>query len=157
LATTKVEATEAGANAQRESQNRELTEAVALEIRLAEAKANGNKEEARRLEWLQRYHSELKRLGEAMPEAQAREAATRLANAQDALSNQNSETDRGQSGALYASSLARIGAGGNAVGGGSDPILNENRRQTSILERINRTLAQRNQSTEPMRIEMVLS
>ena len=45
--------------------------------------------------------------------------------------------------------MAKIGAGGNFVSGGSDPILTENRRQTSILERIARSVSrQGSQSTE---------
>jgi hypothetical protein len=81
-----------------------------------------------------------------MPEDDAQAAAARLANAQSAGDPQSAQE---RSGALYSSSLAKIGAGGNFVGGGSDPILTENRRQTSILERIARAVSrQGSQSTE---------
>lgn len=144
IAENKVGASDSAATAQREAQNRETMAAVDLELRLAEAKAAGNRQEARRFEWLQKYHSELKRLREIMNEDEAMETATRMANAQDALSNSGADQQRGQAGALFASSLARIGAGGNFVGSGADPMLNESRRQTSLLERIARSVGRPN-------------
>jgi|GEM_PF-1671214 len=42
---------------------------------------------------------------------------------------------------IFADSLAKIGGGGIAVGGGSNPILEENKRQTSLLQSINQNLA----------------
>ena len=75
-------------------------------------------------------------------------AAARLANAQSAGDPQSAQA-QGRGGALYSSSMAKIGAGGNFVSGGSDPILTENRRQTSILERIARSVSrQGSPSTE---------
>jgi len=43
--------------------------------------------------------------------------------------------------AIFADSLAKIGGGGISVGGGSNPILEENKRQTSLLQSINQNLA----------------
>ena len=147
LAQQKVGALDTSAAAQKDEENRKTLTALDLETRLAEAKAAGNKEEAARLDWLQKYNAELARLRDVMPEADAQAAATRLVNAQMAESPQSASQER--SGALYASSLAKIGAGGNFVGGGSDPILTENRRQTSILERIARAVSrQSSQSAE---------
>lgn len=42
---------------------------------------------------------------------------------------------------IFADSLAKIGGGGISVGGGSNPILEENKRQTSLLQSINQNLA----------------
>ncbi len=147
LAQQKVGALDTSAAAQKDEENRKTLTALDLETRLAEAKAAGNKEEAARIEWLQKYNSELSRLRDVMPESDAQAAAARLVNAQMADSPQAASQER--SGALYSSSLAKIGAGGNFVGGGSDPILTENRRQTSILERIARAVSrQGSQSAE---------
>ena len=146
LAQEKVGALDTAVAAQKDEENRKTLTALDLETRLAEAKAAGNKEEAARIEWLQKYNSELARLRDVMPEADAQAAAARLANAQSAGDPQAAQE---RSGALYSSSMAKIGAGGNFVSGGSDPILTENRRQTSILERIARSVSrQGSQSTE---------
>ena len=148
LANEKVGALDTAAAAQKDEENRKTLTALDLETRLAEAKAAGNKEEAARIEWLQKYNSELSRLRDAMPEADAQAAAARLANAQSAGDPQSAQS-QGRGGALYSSSMAKIGAGGNFVSGSSDPILTENRRQTSILERIARSVSrQGSQSTE---------
>jgi hypothetical protein len=147
LANEKVGALDSVTTVQKDEQNRQTLAALDLETRLAEAKAAGNKEEAERIEWLQKYNSELARLREAMPEEDAQAAAARLVNAQMAGEPQSSAPQE-RSGALYASSMARIGAGGNFVSSGSDPILTENRRQTSILERIARAVSRQGTQTE---------
>ena len=139
LANAKVGAQDSAAAAQKDEQNRQTLTALDLETRLAEAKAVGNKEEAQRIEWLHKYNAELARLRDAMPEADAQAAAARLVNAQ--MAGEPQASAGGRTGALFASSLARIGGGGNFVSGGSDPILTENRRQTSILERIARSVS----------------
>ncbi len=153
IAEQKVGSLDTEAAAQKAEANRETLSALDLETRLAEAKAAGNKEEARRIEWLQRYNSELKRLEGVLPAEEAQAAAARLVNAQFAQEPQSSE--RGISGALFSSSLARIGAGGNFVSSGSDPILTENRRQTSILERIAKGVSRR--SPESVEVSYVLA
>ena len=146
LANEKVGALDTAAATQKDEENRKTLTALDLETRLAEAKAAGNKEEAARIEWLQKYNSELARLRDVMPEADAQAAAARLANAQ---SSGDPQAAQERSGALSSSSMAKIGAGGNFVSGGSDPILTENRRQTSVLERIARAVSrQGSQSTE---------
>jgi hypothetical protein len=85
-ATAKVDAAAQAESAERGRQNDETRAAIDLELRLAEAKAAGNDEEARRLEWLQKYNGELQRLRDVMPEAEAQEMATRLANANSSVS-----------------------------------------------------------------------
>lgn len=159
----KVQARENAAAAEKEREAQATREALDLEMRLAEAKAAGNKEEVRRLQWLQRYHAELERLRGTLGEEEAQEAARRLANAQDAIDNPvqvgdpNAQDANSQpAGPLYASSLARIGAGGNFVSTGTDPILNENRRQTSLLAQIARSLNRGNQN-QPAQTEAVLA
>ncbi len=146
LATEKVDAAAGAESAERERQNEQTRTAIDLELRLAEAKAAGNDEEARRLEWLQRYNGELQRLREVLPEAQAQETATRLANANSTASSPRA--DRTRSGPLFASSMMAVGGGGISLGG-SDPSLEENRRQTRLLETIARNTTQRPRAMAP--------
>jgi hypothetical protein len=114
--------------------NSKAREALNLELQLVTAKAEGNKEEAARLEWLQRYNSELERAKQAgMDNTEAQNFAAKMADSQN-----SGESGRAETGALFASSMARIGAGGNFVSGGGDMMLNESRRQTSLLEKIAR-------------------
>jgi hypothetical protein len=56
-----------------------------------------------------------------------------MANAQTESSTASSE--RPSAGPLFASSMARIGAGGNFAGG-TDNLLSETRRHTSLLQKI---------------------
>ena len=158
LAQEKVAAADALALANREEQNRKALESIGLELQLAEAKAQGNHAEERRLEWLQKYHAEMERLKDILPEAEAQEMASRLANAQQA--SQQAGSDQNPAGALYASSTARIGAGGNFVGGlSSDPILAETRRQTNFLERIARATENRDNAevrlSSPLKVDPI--
>ena len=44
-------------------------------------------------------------------------------------------------GAAFVQTLYKIGGGGTSVGGGKDPLLDENRRQTSLLSQIARNTA----------------
>ena len=152
LANEKVGALDLADSSKKDEENRKTLTALDLETRLAEAKADGNKEEAARIEWLQKYNSELARLRDVMPEADAQAAAARLVNAQSAGEPKAAQE---RSGALYASSMARIGAGGNFVGSGSDPILTENRRQTTILERIARAVSR--QDTQSVELSYTLA
>lgn len=137
LATEKVDAGLEADRAERERQNEETREAVDLELQLAEAKAAGNDEEAKRLEWLQKYNAELSRLRELMPEAEAQALATRMANATTA-----------DAGTREKRTIERTTA--NAEGAfvrrlTIDPMVAEQRRQNatlndmkSLLERIAR-------------------
>ena len=152
LANEKVGALDLADSSKKDEEKRKTLTALDLETRLAEAKADGNKEEAARIEWLQKYNSELARLRDVMPEADAQAAAARLVNAQSAGEPKAAQE---RSGALYASSMARIGAGGNFVGSGSDPILTENRRQTTILERIARAVSR--QDTQSVELSYTLA
>ena len=135
LAARKVDAGLGAESAEKERQNEQAREAVDLELRLAEAKAAGNDEEARRLAWLQKYRAELERLQGIMPEDQARDMAARMANA-----------DAAGGGAREKRSIERVTA--NAEGAfvsklTIDPMVAEQRRQNdtltdvkSILEKI---------------------
>ncbi len=135
LAAEKVDAGLGAESAEKERQNEQAREAVDLELRLAEAKAAGNDEEAERLSWLQKYNGELQRLREIMPEDQARDTAARLANA-----------DAAGGGAREKRSVERVTS--NAEGAfvrklTIDPMVAEQRRQNdtltdvkSILEKI---------------------
>ena len=147
LARRKVDALDSVDAAQKDEANQKTLAALDLETRLAEAKAEGNKEEAARLEWLKKYNDELAKLRDVMPEADAQAAAARLVNAQTA---EAPPQEKGQAGALYSSSMAKIGAGGNFVSSNKDPLLSENRRQTTILERIAKAVSR----TAPGTVEL---
>ena len=118
----------------RQSENRKAFEE---ELAIAEAKKAGNTEEVKRLEWIQKYNSALERAKSAgMNEQEAQENARRMANAQtNAETASGIANERETPGPLFSSSMARIGAGGNFAGG-SDNLLSETRRQTTLLQKI---------------------
>jgi len=129
-AATMVDAAAGAEAAAKADQNDETRDAISLELELAEAKAAGNTEEANRLEWLQRYNSELQRLRELMPEGQAQDMAQRFANANAAAEktggNQPKSWERmtsNQEGAFVKKVTA-------------DPMLAEARKQQSLLTEI---------------------
>lgn len=147
LATEKVDAGLGADSAERERQNAETREAVDLELQLAEAKASGNAEEAKRLEWLQKYHSELARLRELMPEDEAQNIATRMANASMAADGGSREKRT-----IERTTATAEGAFVRKLT--VDPMVAEQRRQNSmladikgVLERIARSGEQRTPST----------
>ncbi len=146
LATEKVDAGLEADRAERQRQNDETREAVDLELQLAEAKSAGNDEEAKRLEWLQNYNRELARLRELMPEDQAQSIAARMVNA--SMTEGPNTTSGGRSGPLFASTMMAVGGGGFSVGG-SDPMLEENRRHTRLLETIARNTVPRRLASAP--------
>jgi hypothetical protein len=122
---------------EKDRQQAENRKAFEDELAIAEAKKAGNTEEVKRLEWIQKYNAALERAKAAgMNEQDAQANARRMANAQtDSESATGVTTERETPGPLFASSMARIGAGGNFAGG-SDNLLSETRRQTSLLQKI---------------------
>ena len=123
--------TDSEAQQRQQSENRKTFED---ELAIAEAKKAGNTEEVKRLEWIQKYNAALERAKSAgMNEQESQDNARRMANAQTKSSTASSE--RQSAGPLFASSMARIGAGGNFAGG-TDNLLSETRRQTSLLQKI---------------------
>jgi hypothetical protein len=122
---------------EKDRQQAENRKAFEDELAIAEAKKAGNNEEVKRLEWIQKYNAALERAKAAgMNEQDAQANARRMANAQtDSESATGVPTERETPGPLFASSMARIGAGGNFAGG-SDNLLSETRRQTSLLQKI---------------------
>ena len=64
-------------------------------------------------------------------------AEHRPENAGGEIADMETEPKR-KFGAAFVQSLYKIGGGGTSVGGGKDPLLEENRRQTSLLSQIAR-------------------
>ena len=128
-ATEKVDAAAQADTAERERQNEAAREAVGLELQLAEAKAAGNDEEAKRLEWLQKYNGELQRLREIMPEAQAQDMAARLANANAAASGGSRER-------RTVERVTSTGEGAFVRRLTIDPMVAEQRRNNTLLGEI---------------------
>ncbi|MBU6181821.1 MAG: hypothetical protein KGR46_03295 [Verrucomicrobia bacterium] len=126
---------------EKQRQQSENRKAFEDELAIAEAKKAGNTEEVKRLEWMQKYNAALDRAKAAgMNEQQAQDNARRMANAQTDSETVGGTPERATAGPLFASSMARIGAGGNFVGG-SDGLLTETRRQTSLLQKIANSVA----------------
>lgn len=121
---------------EKQRQQAENRKAFEDELAIAEAKKAGNTEEVKRLEWIQKYNAALERAkGAGMNEQEAQGNARRMADAQTASESLEGSSERATAGPLIASSMARIGAGGNFVGG-TDNLLSETRRQTSLLQKI---------------------
>ena len=132
----KVDATSAAEAAAREEANATTREAIDLELALTEAKASGNDAEASRLEWLQRYNSELQRLRELMPEGQAQDMAQRFANANAAA---------GQAGGGEPKTYERLASNNEGVFVKrltADPMVAEARKQQTLLTEIKGVLQQ---------------
>ncbi len=149
MATEKVDSATRAETAERERQNDEARKAVDLELQLAEAKAAGNDEEVRRLEWLQKYNAELQRLREIMPEAQAQEVATRLANA-------NATGAAGEKRTIER--VTSTGEGAFVRKLTIDPMVAEQRRQNTLLGEIKSvltTIANNGKSTSPTQQPMI--
>jgi hypothetical protein len=84
-------------------------------------------------------------------------AATLAANAKATADNANrgnkdttfNPADIGQAAAvkqsIFADSLAKVGGGGISIGGGGNPILEENKRQTGLLQKIHQSLSKGSQ------------
>lgn len=148
LAIDKVDAGIAADKAERDKQNDKAREAVDLELQLAEAKAAGNDEEAKRLSWLQKYNGELQRLREIMPEDQAQAIATRMANA--SMAGDGTPPNR----AIERTASNAEGAFVRKLT--IDPMVAEQRRQNTmladikgVLERIAKSSEQRTTSAPP--------
>lgn len=62
-------------------------------------------------------------------------AENRPENAGGAIADMETETKQ-KLGPIFAGSMMKIGGGGTSVGGGKDPLLEENRRQTGYLSQI---------------------
>lgn len=117
-------------------------EALALEIRLSEAKAAGNEKELRRLEWIKEYNRVLaasKSLGVSEPNAEA--AARRSANAKDDSRKEDRESGWANKVTAYSSNATAMQfaalAGGRSDGERTVATLQT--LQTALVSRLDTT------------------
>jgi hypothetical protein len=72
-------------------------------------------------------------------------------------SNNAATVGVGAKASIIADSLAKVGGGGNAIGPGSNPILEENKRQTSLLASINQGILKAAAQTGPIEAQFKLN
>ncbi len=117
---------------------RQKQEEFDLETQILEARAAGDKEAEASL---QRQLELMKGMDEGLSEDQI----NRRVDAEEAAKKEKDDSSKYRV-AVTASSLARIGGGGNFVAG-SDPVLKENQEHTKLLKEIAQVLKEQNEQT----------
>jgi len=131
----------------RQAESRQRNE---QDIAAAIAKATGNTKEAEAIEREQRRQDIIKQQKDmGYSDAQATSNADTFLAAEEATRLQQQLNDAQKNIApLFASSGTSVGAGGYSVGGGADPMIEENRRHTQLLEQIAANTRSARQPTE---------